>query len=139
MTRPPVSVRLAAVALIALMAIGSVAMWLGAPLFWIWLASRLSDTTQPQLSSYLIVIAGVPTTMVILGKGLSRLNRLYGDLMGADSAGRVQTPWLRSMRGERAPTRPRSVLDVVMVWSVAMAVLAMGVWFFFIAGSSLPK
>jgi hypothetical protein len=42
------------------------------------------------------------------------------------------------MRGERGSTRPRTVLDVVMVWSVGVAVVVMGFWFFFIAGSSLP-
>jgi hypothetical protein len=31
------------------------------------------------------------------------------------------------------------VLDVVMVVSVGLALLAMAVWFFFFAGSSLPS
>jgi hypothetical protein len=136
MTRP-LSVRFAAVGLIALMAIGSVAMWLGAPFFWIWLASRLVDTSQPALGPYLLVIAGIPTTMVVLGKALSMLNRVYADLMDTTHSVRVPAPWLRSMRGERDSTRPRTVLDVVMVWSVGAAVVAMGFWFFFIAGSSI--
>jgi hypothetical protein len=42
--------------------------------------------------------------------------------------------------GARGPqtTRPRSVLDVVMVCSVSLAVVACAVWFFLFAGSSLP-
>jgi hypothetical protein len=135
----PLSVRFAAICLIALMAIGSILMWLGAPLFWIWLASQLVDTAEPQAGPYLVVIVGIPTTMVLLGKGLSILNRIYADMMGTASDVRVPAPWLRSMRGERGSTRPRTVLDVVMVWSVGTAVLAMAFWFFFIAGSSLPK
>jgi hypothetical protein len=135
----PVSVRFAAFGLIALMAIGSIAMWLGAPLFWIWFASHTADTSAPQLGSYMIVIAGIPTTMVILGKALSKLNRVYAELMGTVGDVRIHAPWLRSMRGERTSNRPRTVLDVVMVWSVGLAVIAMGFWFFFIAGSSLPK
>jgi hypothetical protein len=134
----PLPVRFAAVGLIALMAIGSVLMWLGAPIFWIWLASQMVDTSAPQAGPYLVIIAGIPITMVLLGKGLSMLNRIYADLMGTVSDVRVPAPWLRSMRGERGSTRPRTVLDVVMVWSVGAAVVVMGLWFFFVAGSSLP-
>ena len=42
------------------------------------------------------------------------------------------------MRGDEDHRPPRSVLDVVMVISVGVALLAMAVWFFFFAGSSLP-
>ena len=51
---------------------------------------------------------------------------------------RVQLPWHRSMRGERDARRPRSVLDVVMVCSVRSRCRCFGVWFFLLAGSSLP-
>jgi hypothetical protein len=50
----------------------------------------------------------------------------------------MRSSWMKSMRGERDSGRPRSVLDVVMVWSVALALLCFGVWFFAFAGSSLP-
>jgi hypothetical protein len=43
------------------------------------------------------------------------------------------------MRAERENTRPRSVLDVVMIASVTIAALAFAIWFFFFAGSSLPS
>jgi hypothetical protein len=76
--------------------------------------------------------------MVVVGKGLSRLNRAYGSLMGTASTTRTRSSWMKSMRGERDSGRPRSVLDVVMVWSVALALLCFGVWFFAFAGSSLP-
>ena len=43
------------------------------------------------------------------------------------------------MRGEDDSRPPRSVLDVVMVISVSIALVAMfGIWFFVFAGSSLP-
>jgi hypothetical protein len=42
------------------------------------------------------------------------------------------------MRGERENTRPRTVLDVVMIASVSVAVVAFLIWFLFFAGSSLP-
>jgi hypothetical protein len=134
-----VSNRLVAAILIALMAVGSVAMWLGVPYFWVWLASRLADSSQPEIGSYAIVMVGIPITMVLVGKVLFGLNQLHADLTGTATATRVHAAWLRSMRDERGSTRPRTVLDVVMVWSVGIAVVLMAFWFFFIAGSSLPR
>lgn len=132
--------RVLAIALIALMALGSVLMWLGIPFGWIYLASKLATTSQPTLGPYLVVIVGVPVSMVIVARLLSRLNRYYGELTGTISHVRVVLPWLRSMRGEREPptAQTRTVLDVVMITSVALALVCMAVWFFFFAGSSLP-
>jgi hypothetical protein len=42
------------------------------------------------------------------------------------------------MRGERGSGHQTTVLDVVMISSVAIAGTAFGVWFFLFAGSSLP-
>lgn len=132
--------KLVAISLIALMAIGSVVMWLGIPFGWIYLASKLANTSQPTLGPYLVVIFGVPISMVVVARLLSRLNRYYGELTGTASHVRVVLPWLRSLRGEREPSsaHARTVLDVVMIFSVAVAILCMAIWFFFFAGSSLP-
>jgi hypothetical protein len=129
---------LAAVALIGLMAIGSVMMWLGVPVFWLWLASRIVKSSQPTLGPYVMVLIGIPLSMVILGKLLARLNRVYGDLTGTTPRVKVRMPWMKSMRGERDSGRPRTILDVVMVCSVSIALVAFGIWFFVFAGSSLP-
>ena len=51
---------------------------------------------------------------------------------------RVVLPWNRSMRGERDAGHPRTVLDVVMVGSVAVALVLFVLWFFLFAGSSIP-
>ena len=128
----------AAIALIARMALGSIFLWLGIPFGWIFLASRIVDSTQPSLGPYLMVLFGIPITMVVVGKGLSRLNRIYGEVTGTTPEIRVRAAWLKSMRAEREDIRPRTVLDVVMVVSVALALFAFGIWFFFFAGSSLP-
>jgi hypothetical protein len=58
--------------------------------------------------------------------------------IGIPARTRVHPAWQRSLRGERHPVGPRSVLDVVMVCSVALALVAFCVWFFLFAGSSLP-
>lgn len=125
--------RLIAVALIVLMAIGSVGLWLGVPLGWIYLASQLVRSSQPTLGPYVLVLFGIPVTMVILGKGLAKLNRAYGELTGTTPQVYLHAPWNRSMRGERDAGHPRTVLDVVMVVSVGLALSCLGVWFVFFA------
>ena len=130
--------RLAAALLIVLMAIGSIVLWLGIPIGWLYLVSRLVSSSQPSMGPYVLVLIGIPTSMVVVGKLLSKLNRVYGHVTNATTHTRLRNPWLKSMRGERDSGRPRSVLDVVMVWSVALALLCFGIWFFVFAGSSLP-
>lgn len=127
-----------ALILIALMAVGSVAMWVAVPIFWLWLASKLQEGSQPSLGPYLLVIAGIAISMLAIGKLLARLDRLYAVVLGAPRQQRIQASWQRSMRGERGSTRRRTVLDSVMVVSVGIALVAFGVWFFGFAGSSLP-
>jgi hypothetical protein len=130
--------RLVAVLLIALMAIGSVMLWFGIPVGWLYLVSRLVGSSQPSMGPYVLVLVGIPASMVVVGKLLSKLNRAYGELTHTTATGRVRTPWLKSMRGERDSGRPRTILDVVMVWSVAVALVCFAIWFFVFAGSSLP-
>jgi hypothetical protein len=129
---------LLAALLIALMAIFSVVLWLGIPIGWLYLASRIAKSSQPTMGPYVLVLVGIPASMVVVGKLLSRLNRTYGALTGAAPAARTRSAWMKSLRGERDSARPRTILDVVMVWSVALALLCFAIWFFVFAGSSLP-
>ena len=130
--------RLGGVLLIALMAIGSVILWIVIPVGWLYLGSQLTSSSQPSLGPYVVVIVGIPVSMFLLGRVLARLNGAYAQVTGKASTVRVQLPWMRSMRGERDAEHPRTVLDVVMVCSVGVAVVVFAVWFFFFAGSSLP-
>lgn len=127
-----------AVGLVALMALGSVAMWIGLPIGLVFIASRLADSAQPSMGPYLLIIFGLPAGMAAIGKGLAVLDRHYGRVTATAQTTPQRATWLKSMRGERGPTRKRTVLDTVMVWSVSLCLLAMGVWFFGFAGSSLP-
>jgi hypothetical protein len=131
--------KLLAALLIALMAIGSILLWLGIPVGWLYLVSRLVNSSQPSMGPYVLLIVGIPASMIVVGKALSKLNRVYGEVTGTTPTMRVRNPWMKSMRGERDSGRERTVLDVVMVWSVAVALLCFGVWFFAFAGSSLPS
>ena len=137
MDRSP-KTRVIAIALIAAMAVGSIVLWLGIPVFWLFVASRVADSSQPSLGPYLMVMVGIPASMVVVGKLLSKLNRVYGEVTHSTPTVRVQMPWHKSMRGERDSGRPRQVLDVVMVCSVGLALFVFAFWFFVFAGSSLP-
>lgn len=128
----------AALVLVVLMAIGSVILWIGIPVGWLYLASQMVDSTQPTLGPYVLVIVGIPITMVVFGKLLFTLDRVFERVTGRESETDFRPPWLRSMRGERTTKRRLSVLEGVMIVSVSIALLAFAVWFFAFAGSSLP-
>jgi hypothetical protein len=127
-----------ALLLVALMAVGSVVMWIGVPIGLIYLASQLADSAKPSAGPYLLVLIGLPVGMAIVGKLLGILDRLHGRLTGREEE-RHRATWLRSMRAERTSNRRAGVLDQVMVISVGLALIAFGIWFFGFAGSSLPS
>ena len=124
--------------LIALMAIGSVVMWIGVPVGLIYLASRLADSSKPSMGPYVLILVGLVVGMMAVGKLLGALDRYHGRITGLDDGKPTQAAWMRSMRGERERKRRRSVLDSVMIVSVGVALLLFGIWFFAFAGSSLP-
>jgi hypothetical protein len=125
-------------ALVLAMAVGSVLLWIGIPVAWIYAVSQMVDTTQPQLGPYVLILFGVPTTMFLFGRVLFRMNSTYERLTGQTSEVRVQLPWMRSMRGERTSGRRTTVLEFVMIVSVALCLTVFAIWFLFFAGSSLP-
>jgi hypothetical protein len=122
---------------VALMALGSIVMWIGVPFGLIYLASKLADTPNPSMGPYLVVLLGLPVGMALVGRGLGALNRAHIRLTGAE-VDQYRPGWTRSMRGERTVERRGGVLDRVMVISVVVAGVAFAVWFFGFAGSSLP-
>ena len=124
--------------LIALMAIGSVVMWIGVPVGLIYLASRVADSPKPSMGPYLLILVGLPLGMMAVGKVLGVLDRYHGRLTGLDDGKPQQAAWMKSMRGERERKRRRSVLDGVMMVSVGVALVLAAIWFFGFAGSSLP-
>lgn len=130
--------QLAGAFLVAVMAVGSVVMWLVSPVVWLWIASRMTDSSQPSLGPYLLVLVGMVLTAVALGKLLGMVNRTHMRVTGRLHDKREHSTWNRSMRGERRSTNDRGVLEQVMAISVSCALVLFGIWFFAFAGSSLP-
>jgi hypothetical protein len=126
--------------LVLLMAAGSIVMWVGLPLGLIWLASAITDSSQPTMGPYLLILIGLPVGMFAIGKLLGALDRVHGRITGRLDDSPHRAAWLQSMRDERGPRRKqRSVLDTVMIVSVLAALLAGAIWFIAFAGSPLPS
>jgi hypothetical protein len=128
-----------ALALILLMAVGSVFLWIGIPIGWIYLVSKMVDSSQPSLGPYVLLIVAIPVSMALVGKLLFSLDHVYSRVTGQDSEVKFRAPWLKSMRGERTTARRLTVLEMTMLVSVSLALLAFAIWFFGFAGSSLPN
>ena len=125
-------------------ALCSINLWTGAPLFAVWVGSKvqgnLSNISMTAVFSVVVVLSAV---VFALGYLLTWLNMKYDDLTGRPPAARQTSPWLRSMRDERGEEVKRKygiggVERVVVICAVA-GVMAFEIWFFFFAGSSLPN
>jgi uncharacterized membrane protein YgcG len=125
--------------LVVVMAAGSVVMWLVSPVAWLWIASRMTSSSQPSIGPYLLVIVGMALTAVVIGKFLGMVNRTHMRVTGRLHDKREHATWNRSMRGERKSVNDRGVLEQVMLISVGCALVLFGIWFFAFAGSSLPS
>jgi len=132
------------IGLVTASAVCSINLWTGAPLFAIWVGSKVQgNLNNLSMTAVFSVIAVLAITVFGLGFLLTWLNNKYDELTGRPAVARQTSPWLRSMRDERGDEVQRKygiggVERVVVICAVA-GVLAFEVWFFFFAGSSLPN
>jgi hypothetical protein len=132
------------IGLVTASAICSINLWTGAPLFAIWVGSKVQgNLNNLSMTAVFSVIAILAITVFALGFLLTWLNNKYDELTGRPAVARQTSPWLRSMRDERDDAVQRKygiggIERVVVICAVA-GVLAFEVWFFFFAGSSLPN
>jgi hypothetical protein len=132
------------VGLVVASALVSINVWTGAPLFAVWVGSKvqgnLNNLSMTAVFSVVVVLA---VLVLALAWTLTWLNAKYDELSGRPAAARHTSPWLRSMRDERElDVRSKygiSAVEKVVVVSVVAAVLVFEFWFFFLAGSSLPS
>jgi hypothetical protein len=132
------------IGLISASAICSINLWTGAPLFAVWVGSKVQgNLNNISMTALFSVVAVLAATVFGLAVLLTWLNTKYDDLTGRPATARQTSPWLRSMRDERDDDvrrkyRINGVERVVVLCAVA-GVLAFEGWFFFFAGSSLPN
>ena len=121
-------------ALLSVMVLGSLSMWIVNPAIWLWITSQLQEGTQPSMGPYGLMLLGITGTCVAIGKGISVTHRRYERITGRTPTIRVILPWRRSLRGGRSMKRetdgrlPVNALDVIMVISVVLAVIAFTLW-----------
>ena len=129
---------LAPAGLIVLMAVGSVVVWTAIPLAGMWLVSQLSDSyIQLPVGPTLGAAVGIPTAMALGVKVLAWLERAYLRVTGKPTPALVLPGWRRSV-SDLPSSPPATVLEKIMVANVLLALIALIVWFFGFAGSSLP-
>ncbi len=132
------------IGLITASALCSINLWTGAPLFAVWVGSKVQgNLNNISMTALFTVVVVLSMCVFALAFVLTWLNNRYDDLTGRPAAARQTSPWLRSMRDEREGDVQRKygiggVERVVVICAVA-GCLAFEAWFFFFAGSSLPN
>jgi hypothetical protein len=131
--------RIESTLLIVLMLIGAFSLWTLIPLGWLWIGSQVVGTQEPRLWAYLLVLAGIVISVIVVAKLLSLLNGRFLAIHGgeADYRTKIPLPWLESMRDERHSQRA-TALDMVLVASAVMAAIALFIWFVVLSESPLP-
>jgi hypothetical protein len=109
-----------AVLLLSIMVIGSIVMWVGTPLMWLWIGSQVQGQTESLGSALAVAFVGVVITVMLLASLLSRLSdgyRLNRVARGGEDPGHV-------------------VLEGVLVVSAGVSIAVFAVWFFLFAGAA---
>ena len=132
------------IGLVTASALCTINLWTGAPLFAVWVGSKIQGSLNNlSMTAVFSVVAVLAACVFGLGFVLTWLNTKYDELTGRPPAARHTSPWLRSMRDEREVDIQRkygiSGVERVVVIGAVAGCLAFEVWFFFFAGSSLPN
>ena len=109
----------AAVLVVLIMVMGSLVLWLGTPLLWLWIGSQIEASTSSLGAAIGATFLGAVLTIILVAAILARLSNVYR----ANSVA----------RGRSDPGHV--VLEMVLVVSAGVSLVAFLVWFFFLAGA----
>jgi hypothetical protein len=137
-----IKVRIERVALVCVMSLTTINIWTGGPLFALWVGSRVQSSGPPSMAAVGVVAVVLGAVSFGLVRLLAVFDAVYDRLTGRGTRVNRHVPWLRSMRGERPHyekqrARDLSPLEVILIVSVVVAVIAFEIWFFFFSGSSI--
>ena len=108
-----------AMLVLMIMLVGSLVLWIGAPLLWLWLGSQIEGATASVGAALGAAFLGAVLTIVLLAGVLGKLSNYY-----------------RANRVARGLDDPgHFVLEVVLVVSASVALFVFVIWFFFLAGA----
>lgn len=128
------------IALGTLTTLVSVNLWTGGPLLALWVGSRIQVAVgQLSMAAVGATIGILILETFLLYKVLAFLNARYNKAIGR-TVRRKQAPWLKPISGERRSLevrQPLTAVERIVLVSVVAAILALEVWFFFLAHYTL--
>jgi hypothetical protein len=117
--------RLVAAFLLALMAVGSLALWIGVPAACLYLAAKWSETAAEH---FVIALPVTLAGMVLFGSLLFWINGIYLRVAGVI---RMSADDPQAEKDEEEVRRARrGPLELFLVVSLVIALVAFGIWFF---------
>ena len=103
-----------------IMFIGSVGLWVGTPLVWLWIGAQVEGATDSLSTALGTMALGVLTTVALLAALLAKLSNTY-----------------RANQQSRGLDDPgHGVLEGVLVVSAGITLVAFVVWFVLFAGAA---
>jgi ABC-type uncharacterized transport system permease subunit len=109
-----------ALLIVLIMLTGSLVLWIGLPLGWLWVASQVTAATDSIGAGLGVTLFGLPISVVVMAQLLTWLSNKHRQV--------------RLARGQE--DLGHFVLEVVMVISAAVASAVLAIWFFLFSGSS---
>lgn len=111
---------LGATLVLLIMVIGSLVLWIGTPLLWLWVGSQVQGATESLGTALGVSFIGVVVTIMLLAGVLAKLSNVYQ----------------ANRRARGLEDTGHYVLETVLVVSAGLTLAAFVVWFFFFAGAS---
>jgi hypothetical protein len=109
-----------AVLVVLIMFIGSLGMWVGTPLLWLWIGSQIQGATSSLGAAVGASFIGAVVTIALVATLLGKLSDVYR----------------ANRRARGLEDTGHFVLEGVLVVSAGVTITAFVVWFFFFAGTS---
>jgi len=109
-----------AVLVVLIMFVGSLVLWVGTPLAWLWIGSQIQGATESLGTALGAMFVGVALTITAIASVLAKLSDFHrGNCLA---------------RGMNDPGHV--VLEAVLVVSAGLTLVGFVIWFFFFAGAS---
>ena len=103
-----------------IMLIGSLVLWIGTPLLWLWVGSQVQGATSSLGTALGVSFIGVVATIMLLAAILAKLSNVYQ----------------ANRRSRGLQDTGHYVLEAVLVISAGITLAAFVIWFFLFAGAS---
>jgi len=139
---PPSKLELKRMLLVIATALVGINTFTGAPLLAVWVGAQAQQGRVVSLRGVVTVLVVLAILEFLLGLALTWLSATYDRLTGRPRFAGETSPWHRAKRGDRVQDIrsrfPMTPPERVVVGCAVAGFLLFEVWFFFLAGSSLP-